>query len=128
MDVKDILKHGEKSLDEVAQLFEVTPRDIIDVIIKKERAPVEPAPVVQAEPESVKKSPPDSRPDEVLIHYFFNRLKKESLSVAALNNKYKVRDPERVERILENLVREGKLTKRESRNKKGRYVYEAVKE
>ncbi len=129
MDVKDILKHGEKPLNEVAELFEVTPQDILEVIIERERTPTvtASAPAAQAEPEKVTKAPQDSRSDEQLIGYFLNRLSKESLSIAALNNKYKVGDKERVEIILENLLREGKLTKRESRNKKGRYVYEAVK-
>ncbi len=46
----------------------------------------------------------------------------------ALNNKYNINNEERVEQILEELVDQGKLTKRESKNKKGRYVYEAPKE
>lgn len=129
MDVKEILKHGEKSLNEVAELFEVTPRDVLETIIKRDRTPTELAPAPQqVEPEKVTKAPQDLRPDEQLEGYFLNRLQKESLSVAALNNKYKVKDKERVERILEKLIREGKLTKRESRNKKGRYVYEVPKE
>jgi hypothetical protein len=123
--IEEILKHGEKPLDEVAELFETTPKDILESIIKKERATVEPVPA--AAPGKVKKAPKDDRTDDQLVAYFLNRLEKESLSITALNNKYKINDEERVERILENMLREGKLTKRESRNKKGRFVYDAVK-
>lgn len=126
--IKEILVHGEKTLDEVAELFETTPQDILETIIKRERASPKPAPPPAAVTELEKKAPKDERTDDQLASYFLNRLQKESLSVAALNNKYKVHDKERVERVLENLVREGKLTKRESRNKKGRFVYEAAKE
>lgn len=125
--VSDILALKEKTLDEVAELFEMTPQEILGLLIEKDRASTVVAPLPAAKAESVqeKKAPTDERTDDQLAGYFLNRLKKESLSVAALDNKYKVHDKERVERILENLVRERKLTKRESRNKKGRFVYEA---
>jgi hypothetical protein len=124
--IRDILTHEEKTLDEVAELFETTPQNILEIIIKRERAAPEPKPsaVPAAEPKPV--APADERTDDQLASYFLNRLQKESLSITALNNKYKVHDEERVERILENMVREGRLTKRESRNKKGRFVYEAA--
>jgi hypothetical protein len=124
-DIKDILSHGDKTLDEVSELLEMTPRDVIFSIIERERKITE-APPPGPEPGKPEKVTEDERDDEQLASYFLNRLMKESLSVAALNNKYKVKDKERVERILENLVKKGKLTKRESRNKKGRYVYESV--
>jgi hypothetical protein len=123
-DIKDILSHGDKTLDEVSELLEMTPRDVISSIIERERT-IKPPPPGPG-PEKPPKVPEDERDDEQLADYFLNRLMKESLSIAALNNKYKVKDKERVERILENLVKKGKLTKRESRNKKGRYVYESV--
>ncbi len=121
-----ILAHKGKPLDEVAQLFEMTPRDILELLIERERVFK-----VAAVPLSTEVEPPqvselvDERTDDQLAGYFLNRLEKESLSITALNNKYKVYDEDRVERILENLVREGKLAKRESRNKRGRFVYEA---
>ncbi|MBU7014398.1 MAG: hypothetical protein HXS52_12605 [Theionarchaea archaeon] len=124
---KDILNHGNKTLDEVSELLEMTPRDVIFSIIERERTISEPQPPKPgSEPEKAPKAEEDERDDEQLASYFLSRLKKESLSIAALNNKYKVNDKERVERILEGLIRKGKLTKRESRNKKGRYVYESL--
>ena len=122
-----ILAHKEKSLDEVAGLFEMTPRDILELLTKRERVSKVTAalPLEEIGPVQVSEALVDERTDDQLADYFLNRLQKESLSITALNNKYKVHDEERVERILENLVREGKLTKRESRNKRGRFVYEA---
>ena len=121
--VEKILKNPEKPLDEVAELLGMTPSDIVKILIQRDRAPlVSDVPVAEAAPEKPKK-PKDSRTDKQLAEYFLNRLEKESLSVSALNNKYKVKDKERVERILEKLLKEGKLAKRESRNKKGRFVY-----
>ncbi|MGC1119461.1 MAG: hypothetical protein WBA22_00075 [Candidatus Methanofastidiosia archaeon] len=126
-DMKYILSHGEKTLDEVSELLEMTPRDVISSIIERERTISEPQPPESGPgPEKVLKAAEDERDDEQLASYFLNRLKKESLSITALNNKYKVKDKERVERILENLVRKGKVTKRESKNKKGRCVYESL--
>ncbi|MBU6996994.1 MAG: hypothetical protein HXS41_09275 [Theionarchaea archaeon] len=128
-DIKDILSHGNKTLNDVSELLEMTPRDVIFSMIERERTISEPRPSkVAAEPDKVVSVLPDERDDEQLASYFLNRLQKESLSIAALNNKYKVNDKERVERILEDLVRKGKLGKRESRNKKGRYVYESLEQ
>ena len=126
--LNEILTHKEKSLDEVAELLQITPQDVLSILVRREREPTAPVlpPKVEVELEKARTAPVDERTDDQLALYFLNRLLKESLSVAALNNKYKVDDEERVERILENLVREGKLTKRESRNKKGRFVYEAA--
>ena len=127
--VSEILALKEKTLDEVAELVEMNPKDVLRLLIEKERAPtvVVTPPAADVESAPVSKAPTDERTDDQLANYFLNRLEKESLSITALNNKYKVHDEERVERILENLLRGGKLTKRESRNKKGRFVYEAVK-
>ncbi len=123
-----ILSHKEKTLDEVAKSLKMDPRDILEVIAGRERVLAEPVPSpLAAGPKRAVKAPTDERTDDQLASYFLNRLQKESLSITALNNKYKVNDEERVERILENLVREGKLTKRESRNKRGRFVYEVLK-
>ncbi|KYK33928.1 MAG: hypothetical protein HXS46_19240 [Theionarchaea archaeon] len=126
--LNEILSHKDKPLDEVAKLVKMEPRDILDIVVGRERALPTPTPA-KVEPEKVKKAtaPEDDRSDDQLAGYFLNRLQKESLSITALNNKYKVKDKERVERILENLFREGKLTKRESRNKRGRFVYENPK-
>ncbi|KYK33864.1 MAG: hypothetical protein HXS48_24025 [Theionarchaea archaeon] len=126
--VSEILALKEKTLDEVAELVKMTPRDVLGLLIEKERASTEViTPAADVESAQVSKAPTDERTDDQLANYFLNRLEKESLSITALNNKYKVHDEERVERILENMLREGKLTKRESRNKKGRFVYEAAK-
>lgn len=126
--VSEILALKEKTLDEVAELVKMTPRDVLGILIEKERAStVVVTPAADVESVQVSKAPTDERTDDQLANYFLNRLEKESLSITALNNKYKVHDEERVERILENLLRGGKLTKRESRNKKGRFVYEAAK-
>jgi hypothetical protein len=129
-ELNEILTHKEKTLDEVAELLQITPQDVLSILIRRERAPTALvlSPRIEVELEKASTAPGDERTDDQLALYFLNRLLKESLSIAALNNKYKVDDEERVERILENLVREGKLTKRESRNKKGRFVYEAIAE
>ena len=125
----EILNQKEKTLNEVAELLQMSTRDVLSILIGRERATTAPPPppVVEAGPEKAATAE-DERTDDQLAGYFLNRLKKESLSITALNNKYKVNDEERVERILENLIREGKLTKRESRNKKGRFVYEVPTE
>ncbi|MBU7019000.1 MAG: hypothetical protein HXS44_15935 [Theionarchaea archaeon] len=121
----EIMNQKEKKLNEVAELLQMSPRDVLSILIGRERATTAPAPppVVEVAPEKAA-ALEDERTDDQLASYFLNRLEKESLSITALNNKYKVNDEEKVERILENLIREGKLTKRESRNKKGRFVYE----
>lgn len=125
----EILNQKEKTLNEVAELLQMSPRDVLSILIGRERATTAPAPPPVVEvPLEKTATLEDERTDDQLASYFLNRLEKESLSITALNNKYKVNDEERVERILENLIREGKLTKRESRNKKGRYVYEVLTE
>jgi hypothetical protein len=125
--LEKILSHGDESLDDASESLGMNPIEILDVIIQRERFSPEPQPAAPAEkPPESSVSSKDGRTDDQLAEYFQNRLKKESLSVTALNNKYKVRNKERVERILEKLVDEGKITKRESRNKKGRYVYEGA--
>jgi hypothetical protein len=123
--LEKIMSDEEKTLDEVSKKFKMNPRDVLELIMKRERTLTKPVPSPAHELEKQKKASIDERKDEQLAAYFLNRLKKESLSADALNNKYKVKDLERVERILENLIREEKLTRRESRNKKGRFVYEA---
>ena len=127
-ELEKIMSNAEKTLDEAAESLGMTPADILKTIIERDRVSFEPQPSTSSHPpvESTVSSE-DERTDDQLAEYFLNRLEKESLSVTALNNKYKVHDKERVERILEKLVREGKLGKRESRNKKGRYVYEKLK-
>lgn len=128
-ELEKILSKTEKTLDDVSESLGMTPTDILETIIKRERYTSQPHPVTKPEPSTESPAAPkNGRTDEQLAKYFLNRLEKESLSVTALNNKYKVRNKERVERILENLVREGKITKRESKNKKGRYVYEGIEE
>jgi hypothetical protein len=123
----EILNQKEKTLNEVAELLQMSPRDVLSILIGRERATTAPAPPPVAEVQLEKAAAlEDERTDDQLASYFLNRLEKESLSITALNNKYKVNDEERVERVLENLIREGKLTKRESRNKKGRFVYEVA--
>ncbi len=123
--LNEIMSHKEKTLNEVAEMLEVSQWDVLEAIIERERAPVEYVPSAVEEPQQIEAAlSEDERTDEQLAIYFLNRLQKESLSIAALNNKYKINDEERVERILENLAREGKLAKRESRNKRGRFVYE----
>lgn len=122
----EILSHREKTLDEAAELVGMTPREILEVIVNRDRTALEPAPSAGVGAELAGGITEDQRSDDQLAEYFLNRLKKESLSVSALNNKYKVNDEEKVEGILEKLVREGKLVKRESKNKKGRFVYEAA--
>lgn len=147
MDVKTILNYKDKTLKEASDILEVEPREILETLIQRERTPSKvsspaPAPKKQVkEKEEIKKKEKEKekkkkkkkevkhkRSDEKLAEYFLNRLQKESLSVLALNNKYKVNDKDRVERILEELVDQGKLTKRESKNKKGRFVYESPEE
>ncbi len=126
--LKKILDYKEKTLDEVAESMKMDPREILEILVGRERIPAKPVPSpAEAASEKAQEIPKDERTDDQLASYFLNRLKKESLSITALNNKYKVNDEERVERILENMVRGGQLTKRESRNKKGRFVYEAAK-
>jgi hypothetical protein len=126
--LEKIMSNGEKTLDEVSKKFKMDPRDVLELILKRERVLAEPVPSPAPELKRQKKAPADERTDDQLAAYFLNRLKKESLSAGALDNKYKVKDVERVERILEKLIKEGKLTRRESRNKKGRFVYEAAGE
>jgi hypothetical protein len=127
-ELEKILSNAEKTLTDVAESLGMAPTDILGAIIEKERSSSEPQPTTSSDQLSEpSKFPEDERTDDQLADYFLNRLEKESLSVTALNNKYKVDDKERVERILEKLVNEGKLGRRESRNKKGRYVYEGLK-
>lgn len=123
------MRFKDKTLDEVAELLGMTPQEVLNIIVQRDRATEEHIPAAvtgEGVEEGEAALAEDVRSDEQLATYFLNRLQKESLSISALNNKYKVGDEERAERILENLVREGKLVKRESRNKKGRYVYEAA--
>jgi hypothetical protein len=125
--LEKILSNADKTLDDVSESLKMDPNDILEAIIQKQRFSSEPLPVTPTKkPSKSSASSEDGRTDDQLSEYFLNRLKKESLSVTALNNKYKVRNKERVERILEKLVDEEKITKRESRNKKGRYVYEGI--
>jgi hypothetical protein len=136
MDINKILKYKDKTLNEVSDMLGVESREILETLIQRKRTPTavpspKAAPKREKEEKKKKKKKTEvqqTRTDEQLAEYFLNRLQKESLSILALNNKYKVNDKERVEQILEELVDQGKLTKRESKNKKGRYVYEASKE
>ncbi|MGD2250569.1 MAG: hypothetical protein PVF58_19400 [Candidatus Methanofastidiosia archaeon] len=133
MDVNKILEYKKKTLNEVSDILGVESREILETLIQRERTPAmapspKTAPQKEKKEKKKKKEVQQTRSDEQLAEYFLNRLQKESLSVLALNNKYKVNDKERVEQILEELVDQGKLTKRESKNKKGRYVYEAPEE
>jgi len=79
--------------------------------------------------EEMKKSAEKYTGDDIKVNFlnYIERSGATSLTTLAKKYKNKVTEEQALE-ALEGLVEEGKLIKRESKNKKGKYVYEIVKE
>ncbi|HOP08737.1 MAG TPA: hypothetical protein PLC12_00790 [Candidatus Methanofastidiosa archaeon] len=79
--------------------------------------------------EEMKRSAEKYTGDDIKTNFlnYIERSGATSLATLAKKYKNKVNEEESME-ALEELVKEGKLAKRESKNKKGKYVYEILKE
>ncbi|MFQ5891763.1 MAG: hypothetical protein ACE5HW_03095 [Candidatus Methanofastidiosia archaeon] len=126
---KKLLKSKNKTLDDMSAALNLDPEIIIRIMIKKEVGEDLSGIVLEEKVDEKRKEElevPKVKMERDLEALFFGRLKKRAYSASSLNNRYKVGSLEEVENILEKLVLEKKVRKRESKNKKGAHVYEAL--
>ncbi|MFQ6089655.1 MAG: hypothetical protein ACE5K0_12255 [Candidatus Methanofastidiosia archaeon] len=126
---KKLLKSKNKTLDDMSAALNLDPEIIIRIIIKKEVGEDLSGIVLEEKVDEKRKEElevPKVKMERDLEALFLGRLKKRAYSASSLNKRYKADSLKEVENILEKLAKEGKVRKRESKNKKGAYVYEAL--